>query len=102
MLSCGSLFFRMVFLWRPCDFPYVILEFSFHFGCHFASSFYLIWGHVGVDFGVILGSCWGHVGVSERVAFQVRKSAPKVLDLGAQVEPKLASKLGQDAIKIDV
>ena len=59
-------------------------------------------GHVGVDFGVILVSCWGHVGVSERVAFQVRKSAPKVLDLGAQVEPKLASKLGQVAIKIDV
>ena len=59
-------------------------------------------GHVGVDFGVILGSFWCHVGVSERVAFQVRKSAPKVLDLGAQVEPKLASKLGQVAIKIDV
>ena len=59
-------------------------------------------GHVGVDLGVILGSCWGHVGVSERVAFQVRKSAPKVLDLGAQFEPKLASKLGQVAIKTDV
>ena len=59
-------------------------------------------GHVGVDFGIILGSCWGHVGVSERVALKVRKSAPKVRDLGAQVEPKLASKLGQVAIKIDV
>ena len=59
-------------------------------------------GHVEVDFGVILGSCWGHVGVSERVALKVRKSEPKVCDLGAQVEPKLASKLGQVAIKIDV
>ena len=66
------------------------------------AAFISLGGHVGVDFGVILGSCWGHVGVSERVAFKVRKSAPKVRDLSAQVEPKLASKLGQVAIKIDV
>ena len=58
--------------------------------------------HLGVMLGWILVSFWGHVGVSEGVAFQVRKSAPKVLDLGAQVEPKLASKLGPVALKIDI
>ena len=52
--------------------------------------------------GWILVSFWGHVGVSERVALKVRKSEPKVCDLGAQVEPKLASKLDQVAIKLDV
>ena len=57
---------------------------------------------LGVDFGIILGSCWGHVGVSERVALKVRKSEPKVCDLGAQVEPKLASKLGQVGLKNDI
>ena len=78
------------------------LSFLFIWDVILLAVFISFGGDVGVDFGIILGSCWGHVGVSERVALKVRKSEPKVCDLGAQVEPKLASKLGQVAIKIDV
>ena len=56
------------------------------------------WGR----FGVILSSCWRFFEVSEGVAFKVRKSVPKVRDLGAQVESKLASKLIQVVLKIDI
>ena len=56
------------------------------------------WGR----FGVILGSCWRFFEVSEGVAFKVRRSVPKVRELGSQVESKLASKLGQVGLKIDI
>ena len=56
------------------------------------------WGR----FGVILCSCWRFFEVSEGVAFKVRKSVPKVRDLGAQVESKLASKLSKVGLKIDI
>ena len=58
MLSSGSLFFRMVVLWLPFDFPYAIFEFSFHLESHFAIIFVSFGGHVGS----IWGSCWGHFG----------------------------------------
>ena len=61
------------------------LSFLFILDVILLAAFISFGGHVGVDFGIILGSCWGHVGVSERVALEVRKSEPKVCDLGAQV-----------------
>ena len=59
MLSSGSLFFCMVVLGLPFDFPYAIFEFSFHLESHFAIIFVSFGGHVGS----IWGSCWGHFGV---------------------------------------
>jgi len=55
MLSSGSLFFRMVVLWLPFDFPYAIFDFFF------------IWNLILLSFlshlGVMLGRFGGHVGV---------------------------------------
>ena len=65
MLSSGSLFFRMVVLWLPFDFPYAIFEFSFHLEFHFAIIFVSFGGHVGS----IWESFWCILEVSKRIPF---------------------------------
>ena len=73
-------------------------SFCSHLGCHF-----------GVILGVILGSCWGHVGVILVYLWGLWKDSLLSArfcsfrtPLGAQLEPKLASKLGQVGLKIDI
>ena len=67
MLSSGSLFFRMVVLGLPFDFPYAIFEFSFHLESHFAIIFVSFGGHVG-SMGVMMGSFWCILEVSKRLS----------------------------------
>ena len=52
------------------------------------------WGYVGV----MLGSCWGHFGVFLGYPTRYPIKIDFWMHLGAQVEPKLASKLGKFSI----
>ena len=86
MLSSGSLFFRMVVLWLPFDFPYAIFEFSFHLESHFSIIFVSFGGHIGVDLGVMLVSFWCILEVSKRIPF----SASLFTRFGCLLGPKLS------------
>ena len=73
-------------------------SFCSHLGCHF-----------GVILGVILGSCWGHVGVILVYLWGLWKDSLLSArfcsfrtPLRAQLEPKLASKLGRVGLKNDI
>ena len=65
--------------------------------------------HVGVILGSFLGSFWGHVGVILDVFGGILKDTllsslflSFLEPLGAQLGPKLASKLGQVGVKIGI
>ena len=106
MLSSGSLFFRMVILGLPFDFPYAIFEFSFHLESHFAIIFVSFGGHVGS----IWGSCWGHFGVFLRFlrGYRFRHPfftlfgrllGPSRAQVGLQVGPSWAQKRHLTSLK---